>query len=85
MDLGGTPPRIFFFQAVDFFDCRIRQCAGDAFVGTGFWQERIETAFFVVPFMIREAENRVDSQAVVRRGKVCRTKMGSLTVRGIFV
>ena len=53
MDLGGIKPWIFLFQAQDFFDCGIGQCAGDAFVGTGFWQEGIEAAFFVeiVPFL----------------------------------
>ena len=55
MDLGGIQARVFFFQAVDFFDRSIGQCAGDAFVGTGFWQEGIEPAFFieVVPFLRR--------------------------------
>ena len=55
MDLGGIQARVFFFQAVDLFDCGIGQCAGDGFVGTGFWQERIKPALFVeiVPFLGR--------------------------------
>ena len=47
MDLGGIEARIFFFQAQDLFDRRIGQCTGDAFVGTGLWQEGIEPAFLV--------------------------------------
>ena len=38
MDLGGIEPGIFLFQAQDLFDRGIGQYAGDAFVGTGFWQ-----------------------------------------------
>ena len=47
MDLSGIQARVFLFQAVDLFDRGIGQCAGDALVGTGFWQEGIESAFFV--------------------------------------
>ena len=55
MDLGGIQAWVFLFQAVDLSDRRIRQCTGDAFVGTGFWQEGIEPAFLieVVPFLRR--------------------------------
>ena len=166
MDLGGIQARVFFFQAQDLFDRRIRQSAGDALVGTGLWQEGIEpaffievepflrrlpavlhasavrqgkrflcdahevsriasignkplhergneretelgglygsvtvgrlfwvvflffhekTSFFVVPFMIKEALKRVDSQAVAERAGVCGSQTGSFTVRRVFV
>lgn len=69
MDLGGIQARVFFFQAQDLFDRRIRQSAGDALVGTGLWQEGIEPAFFIEVEPFLRCLPAVLHASAVRQGK----------------